>query len=34
MKKDFFIKLSKKDEKMTLLKIATVLCFNMLILFY
>lgn len=32
MKKDFFIKLSKKDEKMTLLKIATVLCFNMLIL--
>lgn len=32
MKKDFFIKLSKKDEKMTLLKIATVLCFSMLIL--
>lgn len=27
MKKDFFIKLAKKDEKMTLLKIATVLCF-------
>ena len=27
MKNDFFIKLAKKDEKMTLLKIATVLCF-------
>ena len=27
MKNDFFIKLVKKDEKMTLLKIATVLCF-------
>ena len=27
MKKDFFIQLAKKDEKMTLLKIATVLCF-------
>ncbi|ASQ47648.1 hypothetical protein BCB68_00885 [Leptotrichia sp. oral taxon 498] len=27
MKNDFFIKLAKKDEKMTLLKIATLLCF-------
>ena len=27
MKNDFFIKLAKKDEKMTLLKIAIVLCF-------
>ncbi|WP_455042846.1 hypothetical protein [Leptotrichia buccalis] len=27
MKNDFFIKLAKKDEKMTLSKIATVLCF-------
>lgn len=27
MKNDFFIKLAKKDEKMTLLKISTVLCF-------
>lgn len=27
MKNNFFIKLAKKDEKMTLLKIATVLCF-------
>ena len=27
MRNDFFIKLAKKDEKMTLLKIATVLCF-------
>lgn len=27
MKNDFFIKLVKKDEKMTLLKIAIVLCF-------
>ena len=27
MKNDFFINLSKKDEKMTLLKIATLLCF-------
>ncbi len=27
MKNDFFIKLTKKDEKMTLLKIAIVLCF-------
>ena len=27
MRNDFFIKLAKKDEKMTLLKIATLLCF-------